>query len=41
MKRLLEGFVAFGLAAVAAVAWAAPDCCSGIECCLQMLACCF
>jgi hypothetical protein len=41
MKKVFVGFSSASLAAMAAVARAAPDCCSGLECCVQMLACCF
>lgn len=43
MKRnLIKIGAGFGLLAVSAVAFAAnADCCTSIECCIQMLACCF
>jgi len=42
MKSIwIKASAAVGLLAVSAVVWATPECCLNLECCLQMLACCF
>jgi len=40
-RFILKLSVAAGLLGASALALAADSCCTGIECCLQMLACCF
>lgn len=40
-KLIAKLGIAAGLLGACAVALAGSDCCTGLECCLQMLACCF
>lgn len=40
-SKFLKVTVAFGLLSASAAVLASNSCCGSLECCLQMLACCF
>lgn len=40
-SKLIKLTMAATLLGTSALAWAANDCCLDLDCCLQMLACCF
>lgn len=40
-SKILKATAVASLLGASAAAWASTSCCGSLECCLQMLACCF